>query len=341
MSTPHLEKCPKINCNQKNDCCPFRKIDIPAVLGDDSEGSDVAPENGAYRNALVEYKANGNLYMYSSDGIWTKLSMVAGGHGAATVDYVDAEDARTLADAKAYADSIMPTVDVTKTYVDNRDAAVLAEAKAYSDAHSGDSITFVDLTITGYDSSSSGYVLTASASMSLVDIANAWSAGADIRYRLNLSTSPIQEIFPGIYEITPLYVGLIAMGSYTDPLEDLNMQMLHTVENNTEVVYLSIYSTASALGLASVATSGSYNDLSNRPTLPTKTSDLTNDGATGNSTYVEASGLANVATSGSYNDLTNQPDIPEVILSNVDIGEGEPLAANMFYGVYIDNGGGA
>lgn len=29
--------------------------------------------------------------------------------------------------------------------------------------------------------------------------------------------------------------------------------------------------------LATVATSGSYNDLSNKPTIPTKTSDLTND----------------------------------------------------------------
>lgn len=30
-------------------------------------------------------------------------------------------------------------------------------------------------------------------------------------------------------------------------------------------------------GLATVATSGSYNDLSNKPTIPSKTSDLTND----------------------------------------------------------------
>ena len=30
-------------------------------------------------------------------------------------------------------------------------------------------------------------------------------------------------------------------------------------------------------GLSTVATSGSYNDLSNKPTIPTKTSDLTND----------------------------------------------------------------
>jgi hypothetical protein len=46
--------------------------------------------------------------------------------------------------------------------------------------------------------------------------------------------------------------------------------------------------------------------------LPTKTSDLTNDGADGTSTYVEANELATVATSGSYNDLSNKPTIPTV-----------------------------
>lgn len=96
--------------------------------------------------------------------------------------------------------------------------------------------------------------------------------------------------------------------------------------------------------LATVATSGSYNDLSNKPTIPTvnnatltiqkngttvktftanassnvtanivvptKTSDLTNDGSDNTSTYVETDELATVATSGSYNDLSNKPTIP-------------------------------
>lgn len=46
--------------------------------------------------------------------------------------------------------------------------------------------------------------------------------------------------------------------------------------------------------------------------LPTKTSDLINDGADSTSTYVEADELATVATSGSYNDLLNKPTIPTV-----------------------------
>lgn len=47
-------------------------------------------------------------------------------------------------------------------------------------------------------------------------------------------------------------------------------------------------------GLATVATSGSYNDLSDKPTIPTLPT------------------LATVATSGSYDDLSNKPSIPAI-----------------------------
>ena len=79
--------------------------------------------------------------------------------------------------------------------------------------------------------------------------------------------------------------------------------------------------------LATVATSGSYNDLSGLPTIPTKVSDLTNDnGFVTNSVnnlsnYTLTSDLANVATSGSYNDLTNKPTIPTKV-SDLDNDSG-------------------
>lgn len=78
MNRPHLEGCPNIDCHNNKDCCPFRKIVIPSVMGGDSEGEDYAPENGAYRNALVEYESNGHIYMYSSDGIPTRLTSESG-----------------------------------------------------------------------------------------------------------------------------------------------------------------------------------------------------------------------------------------------------------------------
>lgn len=68
--------------------------------------------------------------------------------------------------------------------------------------------------------------------------------------------------------------------------------------------------------LSSVAVSGDYEDLINKPTIPTKTSDLTNDSGFLTS-HQDISGKANiidlstVATSGSYTDLTNKPTIPD------------------------------
>ena len=93
---------------------------------------------------------------------------------------------------------------------------------------------------------------------------------------------------------------------------------------------------AKSASLAEVATSGSYNDLSNKPTIPSKTSELTNDSnfaqrsdlptkvseLTNDKGYLtehqsldacaKTADLAKVATSGSYNDLSDKPTIPTV-----------------------------
>lgn len=72
--------------------------------------------------------------------------------------------------------------------------------------------------------------------------------------------------------------------------------------------------------LARVATSGSYNDLSDKPTIPTKTSELTNDSGyltehqsikTINGESLIGNGNLEIeGFSGDYNDLTNKPTIP-------------------------------
>lgn len=51
----------------------LRYISIPAVLGDDQPGSEVAPTNGRYANAIVKYEANGAIYIYSAEGIPVKI----------------------------------------------------------------------------------------------------------------------------------------------------------------------------------------------------------------------------------------------------------------------------
>ena len=95
-----------------------------------------------------------------------------------------------------------------------------------------------------------------------------------------------------------------------------------SVDSNTYLTShqdLSAY--AKSADLSAVATSGSYNDLSNKPTIPTVPSNVsafTNDAGylTAHqdlSAYAKSADLAKVATSGSYNDLANKPTIPSAV----------------------------
>lgn len=284
----------KLNCScgkPKDDCCPFRKIVIPAVMGDDSEDSPSAPENGAYVNALVEYEANGAMYIYASDGIFTKVSMVTGSAGAATVAYVDKQDAKMLSDAKTYADSIVPTVDVTKAYVDQQDADTLEEAKAYTDAHSGSGseAMYVDLTITEFGDT----LVSATANKTVAEVANAVAAGGVVLYRVLLPQSiPSLGLRAGTYLFRPDYVseaGIVATPTSWTSVP-VAVQLIHDSSTNVTIQFEQVDSI-----IENVATP-----------------------------------IANSAAS----TAVVQANVPVITLSNVDIAEGSPLAANNFYGVY-------
>lgn len=78
---------------------------------------------------------------------------------------------------------------------------------------------------------------------------------------------------------------------------------------------------ANTSDLSIVAISGSYNDLSNKPTIPevlqttgSSTINVMSQNAVtmSLSSKVDSSSLATVATSGSYSDLSNKPTIPSV-----------------------------
>lgn len=71
-----------------------------------------------------------------------------------------------------------------------------------------------------------------------------------------------------------------------------------------------------ASDVAEVALTGSYTNLSEKPTIPTKVSQLTND-----SGYVKSSALAMVATSGKYSDLSGKPTIPQKVSDLSDASE--------------------
>jgi len=62
--------------------------------------------------------------------------------------------------------------------------------------------------------------------------------------------------------------------------------------------------------LATVARTGDYDDLSNKPTIPAAQVNSDWNAASGKAQILNKPTLATVATSGSYNDLSNKPTIP-------------------------------
>lgn len=81
------------------------------------------------------------------------------------------------------------------------------------------------------------------------------------------------------------------------------------------VTYSGIAGTIGSTALATVATSGSYSDLSNTPTLGTMAEEDASD-------YTPTASLATVATSGLYSDLTGTPTIPTVNDATITITQG-------------------
>lgn len=63
------QPCPKVDCRKKACECGLKYVFIASAMGDDSEESSMAPKNGAYCNAIVEYEATGAIYVYSSEGV--------------------------------------------------------------------------------------------------------------------------------------------------------------------------------------------------------------------------------------------------------------------------------
>ena len=80
-------------------------------------------------------------------------------------------------------------------------------------------------------------------------------------------------------------------------------------------------------GLSDVATSGSYADLSNKPTIPAAYTHPATHAAT------MITGLADVATSGSYADLTGKPTIPAAVTVDTTIASGgaNPVTGGAIY----------
>ena len=119
-----MEKdCPK-DCHKKAPFI-FRKVVIPASIDDDSKNP---PKNGAYHNVIVVYEATGNAYIYSSDGIPTRVSADIGDIDAKIAKAVgDEAELREAADQEIWTE--IETIEASSDVVDV--VGTYAELEAY------------------------------------------------------------------------------------------------------------------------------------------------------------------------------------------------------------------
>lgn len=230
-------RCPPVDCNKrKEDCCWVTKAVIAAVLGDDSPESPVAPHNGDYQNKIVEYEANGAIYFYSSDGLYTKLGNKSKGEEAASVEYVDTLNRKTTQELKGYIDEAdVATLQLATIQAQVREAQVLQSAKDYADAKDTSSLntakTYTDTEVT-------------TALQAAKDYADAGDA-ATLQAAKDYTDSAASSVVTRGYVDAGDENTLETAKAYAD-------QEVGTLENS----------------LATVATTGSYADLTNTPDVP-------------------------------------------------------------------------
>lgn len=148
-------------------------------------------------------------------------------------------------------------------------------------------------------------------------LGNGITAGEDGKYIVRIAPEDTESLSVGMY-CYDLEVG-VNNDVYTILRGDF--EIVSEITSNSTIVYSSVdwgnitgnivdqadlqnalNAKVDTTSLAQVATTGNYVDLTNKPTIPTKTSQLTN-----NSGFVTSSSLASVATSGRYIDLINKP----------------------------------
>lgn len=275
------------------------------------------PKTGDYCNKIVVDEDTGTQYIFDCDGIYTTYtskqqegapmfyvdSKVASATNEAK-SYADTQDQIILQQAKDYTDEHGGGGgggDVTKAYVDAQDTIVLNSAKAYADEK--DNLFYINVTDVDFSEG------TFTADKTYAEILEAYNAGKlpivivkeeDSSYRYNgiymLRSYGVNEESDGFdfaYVNADGNEGRISAGSWTihigneesraaesyghveiDP--SLNQYSNHAVSNSAVCEALS--QKVSQADLATVATSGSYNDLSNKPAIPTFTLTTTDPG---------------------------------------------------------------
>lgn len=128
----------------------------------------------------------------------------------------------------------------------------------------------------------------------------------------NLSTGAVQTSVLDLPIASEQYPGLITAEDFTK---------LEGIEEGAQVNVQSDWNESAAdsgafiknkPSLAAVATSGNYNDLNNKPSIPASQVNSDWNASSGIARILNKPNLAPVATSGSYNDLTDKPSAPEI-----------------------------
>lgn len=131
----------------------------------------------------------------------------------------------------------------------------------------------------------------------------------------NLSTGAVQTSVLDLPIASEQYPGLITAEDFTK---------LEGIEEGAQVNVQSDWNESAAdsgafiknkPSLAAVATSGNYNDLNNKPSIPAPQVNSDWNASSGIARILNKPNLAPVATSGSYNDLTDKPNLATVATS--------------------------
>lgn len=309
----------------------FRKVEIPASAGDETT---LPPKPGAFCNALVEYKATGAVFMYSSDGIPTRIDGLGG-----TKEIWDAihneEDERKDADDEIWTEietieASSDVVDVVGTYAElqSYDTSKLHAndlIKVLQDETRDDAITYYRWSGTAfsYVGAEGPYYTASETDTLLAGKQNTLTAGTNITIVndvISATAAPQEQADWNQTDITAVdYIKnkpTVNDGTLIINQDGVQVGVFSANQANTTTVNLTsgggggAYTAGTGIDISGTVISVDTSVVAKVVDIPTKTSDLLNDGAYGASTYVEASSLAAVATSGSYNDLSNKPTIP-------------------------------
>lgn len=107
---------------------------------------------------------------------------------------------------------------------------------------------------------------------------------------------------------------------------DTTLSSTSTNPVQNKVINTALNSKANTSDLASVATSGSYNDLSDTPTIPAAQVNSDWNSTSGVSQILNKPTLASVATSGDYDDLTNTPSEVYYATSSTGANDNDKVA---------------